>query len=121
MLGLHVLEALDRGLDGLEVGQHAAQPALVNIGHASALGLLNHQLTGLALGAHHQNGAAFGCQLLGKFLCFLEHGQRFFQVDDVNLVALAEDEGSHFRIPETGLVAKVDTGFEHFAHRDGHV
>ena len=39
LLGLHVLQALDRGLDGLEVGQHAAEPALVDEGHAGALRL----------------------------------------------------------------------------------
>ncbi len=33
---LHVLQALDRGLDGLEVGQHAAEPAGVDEGHAGA-------------------------------------------------------------------------------------
>src|SRR5690606_30831602 len=39
-VGLHLLQflkALDAGLDGLEVGQHAAQPALVDVVHPAAL------------------------------------------------------------------------------------
>ena len=36
---LQLLEALDRLLDGLEVGQHATQPAMVDEGHVAALGL----------------------------------------------------------------------------------
>ena len=79
------------------------------------------QLTGLALGAHHQDCAAIGSQLLGELGRLLEHRQGFFQVDDVDLVAMAENEGGHLGVPEAGLVAKVDTGFQHFTHGDGHV
>ncbi|MPN62232.1 hypothetical protein SDC9_209979 [bioreactor metagenome] len=121
MLSLHVLQTLDGGLDGLEVGQHAAQPALVNEGHASALGFFSHQLTGLTLCTHHQDGAAVSSQLLGELLGFLEHRQGLFQVDDVDLVAGTEDERSHLGIPETSLVTEVDAGFQHLAHCYCHV
>ena len=43
-------------------------------------------------------------------------GQGFFQVDDVDLVAMTEDERCHLGVPEAGLVSKVDAGFQHFAH-----
>jgi hypothetical protein len=33
---------------------------------------------------------------------------------------MTEDERGHFRVPETGLVAEVNTGFQHFAHSDRH-
>jgi hypothetical protein len=51
----------------------------------------------------------------------LEHRQRFFQVDDVDFVAVTEDEGGHLGVPEASLVTKVDTGFQHFAHGNGHI
>jgi hypothetical protein len=38
----------------------------------------------------------------------------------MDLVAVTEDERCHLWVPETGLVAEVDTGFEHFAHCYGH-
>src|SRR6218665_3361981 len=120
LLGLHVLEPLDRGLDGLEVGQHAAEPALVDERHAGAQRLGGQDFTGLALGADHQNRATVGRQLPDELLGLLEQWQRLFQVDDVDLVAVAEDIGGHLGVPEAGLVTEVDTGFQHFAHADGH-
>jgi hypothetical protein len=39
----------------------------------------------------------------------------------VDLVAVTEDERGHLGVPEAGLVTEVDTGFQHFAHRGGHV
>ena len=108
-------------MDGVEVGQHAAQPALFNVGHARAAGFFSHDIARLALGADKQNGAAVGGHLTREFLRFLEHRQRLFQVDDVNLVAMAEDERSHLGVPEARLVSEVDAGFQHFTHGDGHV
>jgi hypothetical protein len=33
---------------------------------------------------------------------------------------MTEDEGGHLGVPEAGLVTEVDTGFQHFAHGNGH-
>ena len=51
-------ESLDRPADGLEIGEHAAQPALVHVGHLAALGFLLHGLARRALGADEQHLAA---------------------------------------------------------------
>jgi hypothetical protein len=62
-VGLHRLdrfEPLDAGLDGLEVGQHAAKPAMIDIEHIAALGLFPDNRLGLTLGADKQHGAAVG-------------------------------------------------------------
>ena len=114
----HVLQALDGALDRLEVGEHAAQPTLVDVGHAGACSFFGDDLARLALGAHEQDGAAIGCQLTQVAGGFLVFDQGLFQVDDVNLVAMAEDVGGHARVPEPGLVSEVDTGFEHLADGD---
>jgi hypothetical protein len=34
----------------------------------------------------------------------------------MNFVAMTENERGHLWVPEAGLVAKVDTGFQHFTH-----
>src|SRR5690606_28839124 len=115
----HVLQALDRGLDRLEVGQHAAQPAGVDVRHAAAGGLGGDQLTGGALGADEQNVAAAGGQLLHELGGVLVLGHRLLEVDDVDLVAMAEDIGGHLGVPVAGLVTEVDASFQHFAH-EGH-
>jgi hypothetical protein len=38
----------------------------------------------------------------------------------VDLVAMAVDVRGHLGVPEARLVTKVDTGFQHFTHRDSH-
>jgi len=50
-----------------------------------------------------------------------ERRLRLFEVDDVDLVAVTEDVRGHLGVPETGLVTKVDTRFQHFAHGYRHV
>ncbi len=117
---LQVLQALDRRLDRLEVGEHAAQPAVVDVGHAGALRLLGDDLARLALGADEQDGAAVHGQLADVLHRLLVHRHRLFEVDDVNLVALAEDVIRHLRVPVAGLVAEVHPGFQHLTHGDRH-
>jgi len=50
----------------------------------------------------------------------LVHAHRFFEVNDMNSVAMAENERGHLWIPEACLVTKVDASFQHFAHCYGH-
>jgi hypothetical protein len=58
-----ILEALDGQLQRLEVGHHAAQPAVIDVGHAATLGFLGDDLARLALGADEQDGALLGRHL----------------------------------------------------------
>ena len=118
--GLHVLELLQRTLDGLEVGHHAAEPALVDVGHAAALRLHGDDLARLALGADHQDGAALAGELAHEFHRFLEERLRLLEVDDVDLVAMAVDVRGHLGVPEAGLVSEMDARFQHFTHGDSH-
>jgi len=113
---LEVLEALDRLLDGLEVGQHAAQPTEVDEGHVATLGLTLDVLAGVALGANQQDLAALGGEAAEVIHRVVEERLRLLEVDDVDVVARAEDVRGHLRVPVAGLVAKVDTGLQHLAH-----
>src|SRR3990170_2120396 len=59
--GAGVLQAhqvVDAALDGVEVGEGAAQPAGVDEGHAAAPGLALDRVLGLALGADEEDGLA---------------------------------------------------------------
>ncbi len=42
---------------------------------------------------------------------------RLGQVDDVDIIAGAEDVLSHLRVPAVGLMAKVNASFQELAHR----
>src|SRR5262249_29771464 len=101
--------------------EHAAQPALVDEGHAGAAGFLRDDLARLALGAHHEDGAALARELADELHGLDEERLRLLEVDDVDLVAMAVDVRGHLGIPEARLVSEMDTGFQHFAHADGHV
>src|SRR5690606_21552410 len=116
-LSFHFLQALDRRLDRLEVGHHAAQPAAVDIRHAATSCFGGDKLARCALGADEKDIAAAGSNLANELGRFLILNDGLFQVDDVDLVTLAKDERSHLGVPVTGLVAKVDTGFQHFTHQ----
>ena len=107
--------------DGLEVGEHAAQPALVDVRHAALLGVGLDRVLGLLLRADEQDGAAVGDEVADERVGGLDPRQRLLQVDDVDAVALAEDEALHLRVPAPGLVPEVDTGLQQLLHGDdGH-
>ena len=57
---LQLVEQADALADGHEVREHAAQPALVDVGHLGARGLLGDGLLGLLLGAHEEDRVATG-------------------------------------------------------------
>ena len=115
---VELLEAVDPLVHGLEVGEHAAQPALVDEGHPDAGRLLGDRLLGLLLGAHEHDRAALGHGVLDERVAGVDVGQRLLQVDDVDAVALGHDEALHLGVPATGLVPEVDAALEELAHGD---
>ena len=116
---LHAIDALG---NGGEVGEHAAQPAVVHVGHVHAGGLLGDGFLSLLLGTHEQNGATVSHGVLDCFVGAVNEAQRLLQVNDVDAIALGEDETLHLGVPTAGLVAEVNAVVEHLAHGyDGHV
>ena len=113
-----LLEAVNAFLDGLEVGQGAAHPAVGHRELAATFGLCGHGFLGLALGADEQHFAAVGHGVHHFVVGGAEQLDGLLQVDDVNAVAGAEDVGAHFGIPAAGLVAEVHAGFQHLLHAD---
>ena len=114
---LELLQPLDRLLDGAVVGQHAAEPAPVDVGHRTPLRLGRDALLGRPLGADEQDGAAVRGHAAEKVQGVVVEGKGLLEIDDVDLVAFAEDVGKHLRVPEACLVAEVDAGLQHVAHR----
>src|SRR5690606_16374621 len=117
-----VLEHLGDPLgDRLEVGEHPAEPALVDVRHADLLGIALDRVLSLLLGADEQDRAAVGDELADESVGRLDAAERLLEIDDVDAVALSEDEAPHLRVPTTGLVTEVDTRFQHLTHADdGH-
>lgn len=100
--------------DGSHVSKRAAQPAMVNIKLATGLGGFLYGILRLALAADEKDALASAgdvTQEIGGNFNLLEG---FLNVDDVDAIAGFEDESLHFWIPTTGLMAKMDSGFDEF-------
>src|SRR6202008_4195967 len=89
-----------------------------HIKHPGASRLFGNRILCLALGPHEEHDLALGRQVLHKLRRFLEHLQRFLQVDDVNPVALSEDVFLHLGIPALRLMPEVNSRFEQLLHGD---
>ena len=113
-----LLQALDALLDGHEVGEGAAHPAVGDGGLAGAGGFGSHGFLSLTLGADEEHLAAVGDGLDDLVVSGTEQLHSLLEVDDMDAVASAEDEGAHLGVPATGLMAEVHTSFQHLLHAD---
>ena len=89
---LELLEQADPLLDRDEVGEHAAEPALVDVRLVGAGRLLGDRLLGLLLGADEQDLVAAGDGLADELEGDVQALDGLGEVDDVDPVALREDE-----------------------------
>ena len=120
-VALEIVQALDAQRDRLEVGQQPAQPAMVDVGHAGALGDLLDGVARLLLGAHEEHGAAAVGDLGAELLRLLEQDLRLEQVDDVDAATLTVDEAAHLWVPAARLVSEVHSGLQQLPDADvGH-
>ena len=70
-----------------------------------------------ALGADEEDVLAAQDDVARELLRELELPQRLLEIDDVDPVALGEDEAAHLGIPAAGLVSEVDAGREELLER----
>src|SRR5208283_3007055 len=115
---LELLEPLEALKHGGEVGQHAAQPALVDVRHPDPPRLLGDDFLGLLLGADVQDRAAVGDGLLDELVRAVDVVEGLLEVDDVDAVALGEDVALHLRVPAAGLVPEVNAALQELLHGD---
>src|SRR5690606_23827716 len=89
------LEALDRARDGLPVGEHAAQPAMVDEMLVRTASCLGDRLLRLALSADEQDLAAGGDGRVHELKRAREERNGLGEIDDVDAVAVAKDVRLH--------------------------
>src|SRR6202012_5407277 len=59
--------------------------------------------------------------LFDELVCLVDEGQRLLQIDDVDAVAVGEDEPLHLGVPATGLMPEVCAAVKQLLHGyDGH-
>ena len=103
---------LNRG----EVGEHAAQPALVHEVCARTERLFLDRVLRLLLGADEQHDFAVARHLPDGGVDLAQAQHRLLQIDDVDAVALLEDVGLHLGVPPAGLMAEVDARLQEILH-----
>ena len=103
-------------MHGGEVGQHAAQPAFIHIGHPHASGLFGDGFLGLFLGADKHQRAAVSHGLLDKVIGDVDVGCGLSQVQNVDAGTFGQDETLHLGVPATGLMPEMYATFQHLAH-----
>src|SRR2546425_214428 len=109
---LQLLQPLDLLLDGLEVGERAAQPALRDVERAAALRLRLDDVLELLLRANEEHVLTLQDDSAEQLLRGLDLPERLLEVDDVNPRPLGENEPAHLGIPAARLVAEMDTRFQ---------
>ena len=107
-----LLQALQALVNGVEVGEHAAEPTLVDVGHTNTIRLLGDRFLSLLFGADEHDGSTVRDGFLHVFVSAIDVRQRLLKIDDVDAVALGEDEALHLGVPAPGLVPEVDTAFQ---------
>jgi hypothetical protein len=114
---VELAQALDRVRDRLPVGQHAAEPAGVDVVLGRALGGVGDRCPDawrlVPTNSTRPPRATVSRNLLQGLV---QQRNRLRQVDDVDVVAGAVDVGRHLRVPAVGLVAEVNAGFEQLTH-----
>ena len=118
LLAAQPVQGGDPLLDRAVVGQEAAEPAVVDVGHADPAGVLGDRVLGLLLGAHEQHRAVALADVADVVERLVQKRHRLLEVDDVDAAALAEDEAAHLGVPASRLVAEVDSGLEQLSHCD---
>jgi hypothetical protein len=109
---LHLLDVFHPGdgpLDGIEIGEGAAEPTFGDIMLAASLGGFLDRFLGLFLGANKEDLAAFASGGAKELASCIQLRESLAQVDDVNAVTGVEDELFHLRIPAAGLMSEMDT------------
>ena len=77
---------------------------------------LGNRLLRLALGADQQDTTTGGHDVADRLQPLVQHRLGLFEVDDMNPIADAEQVGRHFGVPSTGVMPKMNAGFEKLAH-----
>lgn len=111
------MEPFDTGLDGLEVGQHTAEPSFVDIEHASTGGFFLDCALGLFLRSNEENLTALGHQFTQEVVAFFYFLDGLLQVNDIDSVAFREDVRSHLRVPAASPMTEVYACFKKLFHR----
>ena len=106
--------------DRPEVRQRAAEPALGHIRHPTAGRFFNDRLGRLPLRSHEQDQAVLRGHPVEELAGAEQSPDGFFQVNDMNQVALAVNIRLHLRVPAARAMSEMNARIDQVFHNDGH-
>ena len=106
---LNFLEALEALFYSLQIGQHAAQPAVGHIVLVVGLGHFADNRLRLLFGADQQHLAAAADSVTDKIARAVELLCGLREINDVDSVVCLENIRPHSRVPSSGLMSEMDT------------
>ncbi|MPM83332.1 hypothetical protein SDC9_130396 [bioreactor metagenome] len=115
----HLLElrhAHDAAADRRKVGEEASEPALVDIELTGLERLVADRVLRLAFGSHKENAPARLRDFADKIIGLFKPLDSLLKVDDIDPIALREDERLHLRVPASRLVSEMDAAFKKLFH-----
>ena len=104
-----VCKLLDRLLNRTEVGQCAAQPALVDIEGTGTKSFRKNRSLCLLLGTDEENLSTVLGQFLESVVCRVEHLLGLSEIDDVDAVLGSVDVRAELRVPLASLMSEMNT------------
>ena len=110
-------KAFDALADRAHVGEHAAQPAMVDVVLTSGFRGFADGFLGLALAADEEDLLVAACQIGQEGASLVQAFFRFFKVDDMDTGLVLEKVLLHAGVPFAGLVAQMNTGFNHLVNQ----
>src|SRR5690606_34854494 len=115
---VELAQAPDGLRDGFEVREHPAQPAVIDVVLAAALGRLRDGLLRLTLRPDEQHAAAAGDHIAHGLERTVQQENGLLEIDDMDPVADAEEIARHLRVPAPRVMAEMDAGLEQLAHSE---
>ena len=109
---------VDTRLDGGEVGDGAAEPALVDVVLPRADGLFLDGLLRLLLRPHHEDALACGGNLRCERARLFQQFHGLLKVNDVDPVPLGKNKAPHPGVPPVRLMTEVDACLKQRSHAE---
>ena len=110
-------KAFDALADRAHVGEHAAQPAVVDIVLTSGFRGFADGFLSLALAADEEDFLIAAGQISQEGAGLVQAFFRFLKVDDMDTGLVLEKVLFHAGVPFAGLVAQMNTGFNHLVNQ----
>ena len=111
---LEVIEAGNAFADGFHVGEHATEPAVIDVELSAGFCCFTNGFLGLAFATDEEDLLLLAGQFTEELGSDVDLFDGFLDIEDVDLVPGFQDERLHLGVPTAGLVAEVDSGFDEF-------